>query len=357
MIDVSKLEEKYIYKLKSLVRGSDISNPIPFTCNAPWKNVIIDTDSNCFICRCDGWLPIPVGQVQDFDSMDDVINSPVAKELQQDISDKKFTHCAVDTCGITSGDLNWETMWLQISLDESCNLACPSCRRDIITLSQGPEFDKKSMDMEKILQWMERYEEPLHVTLSSNGDPLASRIIRPLVKNYIPKDNQTFEFKTNGLLMKKHLADSPLFDNITVFSISVDAGSKEVYEDVRRPGKWEVLIENLEFLKAHGKNKLIDIQFVVQQKNYRDLDNLVELIERFDSMATIFELQDWGTWNYEDVKYPDTWTIQNGTFLDQDVLRKDHPNYNKAILNLKKIASNERITFSSILKGLVNETE
>lgn len=354
MIDINKLEERYIYKLKSLPRGANHREPITHTCNLPWTNVVVDTSSNCFVCQCDGWLPIPVGKVGDFESMDDVFNSPIAKELQQDIIDKKFTHCAVETCGVVSKDMDMDRTWLQISLDDSCNLACPSCRRDIIAVSEGPEFDRKSRDMKKILQWMERYEGPLHITLSSNGDPLASKIIRPLIKSYVPRDDQTFEFKTNGLLMKKHLADSPLFNNINVFSISVDAGSKEVYEDVRRPGKWEALMENLEFLRRHNKNKLIAIQFVVQQKNYNDLDNLVGLIDRFDCWARLTELQDWGTWNHEEVSHPDTWTIANGTYLDQDVLRKDHPEHLQAIQNLKRISGDERIEFSPMIKKLIN---
>lgn len=357
MINIDKLEEKYIYKLKSIPRGSDSTEPIIYSCNLPWRNIVVDISSNCFICRCDGWVPIPVGQVQDFNSIDDVINSPISKEIQQDVLDKKFTYCATTTCGVVNKDQYQSLMWLQLSLDDSCNLACPSCRRDVIVHSEGPEFDRKSKDMEKILQWMDSYTDPLHITLSSNGDPLASRIIRPLIKSYVPKDNQTFEFKTNGLLMKKHLADSPLFNNIVIFSISVDAGSKEVYEDVRRPGKWEVLIDNLEFLKAHDKNKLVCIQFVIQQKNYRDLENLINLIERFDCTATIFELQDWGTWNYEDVKYPDAWTMVNGTYLDQDILRREHPEHAEAIQCLKNISDNERISFSPIIKSLMNETK
>lgn len=357
MIDVSKLEEKYIYKLKSIPRGADSIEPIQHSCNLPWYNIVVDTSSNCFICRCDGWIPIPVGQVQDFETIEDVFNSPVAQEIQQDVSDKKFTYCATTTCGIVNADQTQSKMWLQLSLDDSCNLACPSCRRDIITVNEGPEFDRKSRDMAKILQWMERYNDPLHITLSSNGDPLASKIIRPLIKSYVPRNSQTFEFKTNGLLMKKHLADSPLFDNIIVFSISVDAGSKEVYEDVRRPGKWEVLLDNLEFLRKHNKNELISIQFVVQQKNYRDLDSLAKLVEQFDCSAVVFELQDWGTWNYEDVKYPDSWTITNGTYLDQDVLRKDHPEHADAIQCLKKISSNKKISLSNVIQSLINETE
>ena len=56
------------------------------------------------------------------------------------------------------------------------------------------------------------------------------------------------------LLMKKLLNDSPMKGSITNYSISVDAGSSKVYEKVRRPGKWEILLDNLEWLKLNKNN-------------------------------------------------------------------------------------------------------
>ena len=93
------LPESYSYKLQSLNRGIN-SAPITNSCNAPYRMLVIDYNSNCFICNCDGWLPIPVGTVQDFDSLEEVWNSNISKLLQNDIDNKKFTWCAVDHCGI-----------------------------------------------------------------------------------------------------------------------------------------------------------------------------------------------------------------------------------------------------------------
>ena len=181
------LSPGYKHALNSRPRGRMLSTPIRNSCNVPYQTVVVDYNSNCLICGCDGWLPIPVGQVQDFKTLDEVWNSPVAKILQQDIDSKKFTWCAVDHCGIKQHNINQKRYELSINIDESCNLHCPSCRRDPIMHLLGPVVDKKIQDIERVLLWLESFEHPIHIVLSGNGDPLASAIIRPLIKKYKPK--------------------------------------------------------------------------------------------------------------------------------------------------------------------------
>lgn len=321
------LPPAYKYVLNSRPRGRLSSTKIVNSCNVPYKTVVVDFNSNCLICTCDGWLPIPVGQVQDFETLDQVWHSPIAKILQQDIDAKKFTWCAVEHCGIKHRNIHQSIYELWINIDESCNLHCPSCRRESIMHLAGPIVDKKIQDVERILSWLELFEHPIHIVLSGNGDPLASTIIRPMIKKYKPKNNQTFKFFTNGLLIKKQLTDTSILDNITEFSISIDAGSKDVYENVRRGGNWITLLENFEYLTSIKKNKITTLNFAVQRNNFKDLPNFVNVCQAYDFKGHIHSLDDWGTWNTDDVIEPDKWTIKNGTFRQHDVLNKTHSNY------------------------------
>jgi MoaA/NifB/PqqE/SkfB family radical SAM enzyme len=325
------------------------------SCNVPYKTLAVDYNSNCLICACDGWLPIPVGQVQDFFTLEDLWNSPIAKILQQDIDSKKFTWCAVDHCGIKQRNINQSQYELLINIDESCNLHCPSCRREPIMHLSGPIVDKKIQDVDRVLSWLESFDHPIHITLTGNGDPLASTIIRPLIKKYKPKSNQTFKLFTNGLLIKKQLENSIILKNITEFSISVDAGSQAVYENVRRGGSWPVLLENFDYLKSIDKNRLTTLNFAVQQSNFKDLQNFVDLCKHYNFNAAIHGLDNWGTWNTNDVLEPDTWTIKNGTFQQHDVLNKDHIQYEecKQIVRQIMMDNNKGIMFSPDLKSKV----
>jgi molybdenum cofactor biosynthesis enzyme MoaA len=349
------LSPGYKHTLNSRPRGRHLTTPVTNSCNVPYKTVVVDFNSNCLICGCDGWLPIPVGQVQDFESLNDVWNSPIAKILQNDIAAKKFTWCAVEHCGIKHKNIHQFRYELSINIDESCNLHCPSCRREPIMHTEGAAFDKKIQDVERVLSWLNTFEHPIHIVLSGNGDPLASAIIRPLIKNYKSKSNQTFKLFTNGLLIKKQLQNAEILKNITEFSISVDAGSQSVYEKIRCGGKWSVLLENFDYLASINKNKLTRLNFAVQQNNFQDLNNFVELCRQYDFKASIHGLDDWGTWNTDDVLEPDAWTIKNGTFKQHDVLDHAHPQYQDCKAMVQQLISERPsgINFSFDLMGKI----
>jgi hypothetical protein len=329
------------YTLRSMSRGKDHTTPITNFCNIPKFTITVDSESNCILCGCDGWLPIPVGKVQDFNSIEEVFDSPVAKMLQDDIDQKKFTWCAVKQCGILYGNKNPTDYSLNINIDNSCNLACPSCRRDIIMISSGPEYEQKILDLNRILLWLNDFDKPITIGLGGSGDALASLIIRNFIKTYDYKPNHKFSIATNGLLLKKVLENSKMKDAISQYSVSVDAGTAKTYENVRRPGRWSILLENLLWLAENKEKASVNLNFVIQRDNYRDLPAFVELCEKFNFIGKIQPLNDWGTWNSKPVVNPDAYTIVNGTYLDHDVANPGHPDYDDFIQILSSIKNSD----------------
>jgi MoaA/NifB/PqqE/SkfB family radical SAM enzyme len=130
-----------------------------------------------------------------------------------------------------------------------------------------------------------------------------------------------------------------------------------VYENVRRGGNWNILIENFDFLSEINKAHLVTLNFAVQKNNYKDLFNFLELCKQYSFNANVHQLDDWGTWNSSVIENPDEWTIQNGTLLDHDVLRKTHPEYNECanVINSAMVANNNyaKIMFAARLKSLL----
>lgn len=332
-----KLSQALSYTLRSMPRGKQHTQPILHSCNLPFTHISVDQNSDCFLCNCEGWLPIPVGKVTDFKSLEEIWNSPIAQELQADIQQKKFSWCAVTYCGITNHNIVKKNYTLNINIDDSCNLACPSCRRESRMLEKGPEFDSKTKDLNQILEWLEKFNEPITISLGGTGDALASQLIRNLIKTYRYKPSQTFRITTNGLLLKKVIAESAIKPAITFFSVSVDAGSKEVYEQVRRPGKWLALMENLEWLANNQQHSNVNLNFVLQKTNFRDLPAFVDLCQQFNFNGSVMALNDWGTWNSKPVINPDAYTIVNGTYLDHDVADPNHLEHNEFLAVLKHI--------------------
>lgn len=349
------LEPQYLFKFASMMRGFNTPQSVGYQCNIPLYTISVDFLGNCLLCDCDGWLPLPIGQVQDFDSIQALLTSDRARFLQQDVSQGNFSYCAVDNCGIRRGDKIKNKVTLSVNIDESCNLACPSCRRDHVMVDQGPEYEKKIQDIARIVQWLSIYNDPIHVVLSGNGDPLASHVIRHLMFNWQVRPHQTFTLKTNGLLIKKMLTKLAILDQITDFSISVDAGSESVYENVRQPGKWNTLVENLAFLRKNHKNSMTSLNFALQKNNFRDVPAFVTLCEDYGMTGQIHHLEDWGTWSIIAPKKPDAWTIKNGVFSDHDVLAAEHPDHDEAIGIVCQFAEHPAIRMTPVVKDRIHK--
>lgn len=356
MIDVSALDVWHRHSYNTRTRGKDYKGQIKGSCRSPWRNILVHRTGDLLLCLCDGWLPISVGKVLDFNSIDEVFNSSIAKELQQDISDKKFTHCAVTDCGVIEHDYTFPRTQLIINIDESCNLACPSCRREQIMLSEGEQFEYKLKSIERILTWLENFNEDILITMSGNGDCLASHIMRPIIRNYKPKHNQKFSLFTNGLLMKKLLPGVPMLSQVEEFKISVDAGSADVYKIVRQPGIWSNLLENFDWLDANRGTASVRLMFTVQQKNYRDIPAFIKLCTERDYVAELTPLDDWATWDSPNKirGSGDPFSIKNGTLKSNDVLNPAHPEHQQCLDILKEVQQiPNKILFNSRVKALL----
>jgi MoaA/NifB/PqqE/SkfB family radical SAM enzyme len=181
--------------------------------------------------------------------------------------------------------------------------------------------------------------------MSGNGDPLASAIMRPLIHEFQPRSTQTFRLFTNGLLLKKQLEKSRIVPNITQYFISIDAGSADVYHHVRQPGRWSVLIDNLNYLQAVAKTHRAEVllKFVLQRDNWHDMENFVNLCVSYGFHGVINRLEDWGTWPQ---------------FRDHDVIgNQDHVLHDQAVTELGRVYRlyGDRVQFNSSLKDLATK--
>jgi molybdenum cofactor biosynthesis enzyme MoaA len=326
----------YQYTLRSMPRGAN-SKPINHDCNHPFKIVEIDMWTNCNLCSCTGWLPRPVGKITDFARLEDIWNNPKALEIQQDVVSKKFTWCAVEHCGIKYHDNFSLHHQLVFAIDDSCNLQCPSCRREKRLYTSGPLYEEKLRAIEHAVKLLNEFDQPINILFNCSGDPLASPLSRPFLQSYKGNNKQTFTLFTNGLLIKKLLPTTTIFERITRYQISIDAGSEEVYEKVRIGGSWKILLENLDFLRDRGLSNLVVLIFTVQKNNFRDILNFENLCKIYGFKGLLTQLDDWGTWINKTVDTPDAWTLQFGTFMDNNVLNSAHKDYNECVAIIKNI--------------------
>lgn len=284
---------KPTWKLYDRTEKQGITN----NCNLPFKVVSIDHDGNCMLCTCDGWLPISVCNIMDIDSFDKIWQTPRAIALQQDVSSKKFTYCSVDSCNIKKQDVLFENYFINLNYDESCNLACPTCRPQAINITSGTKYEHKLKMSKHISKLISKFDHACTINMSGNGDPFASLIYRKFLMTVEPNPKHKYRLLTNGLLLKKLLAKTKIYNNIDVIDISIDAGDQQTYERVRKGGSWPVLIENLDYLKSLNLDVLIRLNMVVQVENFHSIKHFDKLLQKYNWNGRISRLEDWSTFN------------------------------------------------------------
>ena len=307
------------YSLHPRGKAKNLTN----SCNFAEKVVSIDASGNCFLCRCEAWLPISVGNINQFQRLDDIWQSPVAKTLAEDLQEKKYSYCSVDICGIKQQNQYQEDFYLNVSIDESCNLRCPSCRKGLINITSGPRFDEKLTTSKNLSRLISNFDRQTFITMSGNGDPFASLIYRPILLNTIPNPKHKYRILTNGLLLKKILPKTSIQESIVEYNISIDAGDKDTYEKVRLGGRWEHLLENLYWLKQNTKAS-ISLNFVLQNKNFQSIPHFERLIDHLEVAGHVTKLEDWSTF---------------ANFKEENVLQKSHKNFEECIEICRKITS------------------
>jgi MoaA/NifB/PqqE/SkfB family radical SAM enzyme len=283
-----------------------------------------------YACDCAAWLPFVTGNLLEGESPDAVWNSPGMQEVRRSVLDGDYSYCSRTSCPaivnkalplreeVTTPRLRRiidqnETVVddgpriVAFGHDSSCNLACPTCRHEVI-MANREEAEQLERGRDQVILPMLRNSR-VSVQMTSWGDPFASRHYRSILealKN--PEYNGVRLFLlTNGIGLTAHTwaAMPHLKDKIVELRVSVDAASKDVYEKVRRPGRWEVILENLEVMgsleragtfvrnRAAGDTPAVRtdlnvvmeepytfvIAFVVQRENFRDMPAFVRLGE------------------------------------------------------------------------------
>ena len=290
------------------IKDFGVDKKLNLFCQQPFSGCSIDRFGSVFVCTCDGTLPVSVGHIMDFNALEQIWENSIAKALQETILDGSFSYCDVKMCGILYGNNMSANEYFNkqkkhkkeifLNIDESCNLQCPSCRDGLIYIKHGQDYNNKKIWIEHFHNMLKNYSGALNLYTSGNGDPFASEIYQEFLHTCQLKSNQRFNFLTNGLLLKQRMSDNPyLIENTKNVMISIDAGSKDVYEDVRRPGKWSRLIENLDYLHTLTQDGKIKCQlnFVIQRANYRDIPNFIQLAENYGFATDLVLLEDWRT--------------------------------------------------------------
>ncbi len=294
-------------------------------CIKPWYFIDISTKFKVFIC-CKHWVRKPIGNLKK-KGAEKIWNSSKIKKIRASILDGSYKFCNKILCPEIQGnhlpkideakkmesgkytkiisnnflEADFPPNYIDLCFDWTCNLCCPSCRHKHFFAAK-----KEIIIYEKVMNNIVRYitsQDKKHViklNLSGNGDPFASKVYRDFLFTFngVNYPNIRICLQTNGVLFDKEAWDKmkKIHNNIDHIIISIDAGTKEVYDTVRLNGNWNKLIENLSFiseLNKKGNFEFVRLDFLVQKNNFKDMPKFIEICKKFSFKPYFSRIIEW----------------------------------------------------------------
>lgn len=280
-------------------------------------------------------------------SFDEIWNSERALKLRYSVSNGNFEYCMenckwlhvknsksmADTASQnpiverTEEDYvdSWEKCRIEflprsitLTCDETCNLTCPTCRNAAKVL--------RKEDAEKLYERLETVIRPMLrdcelLSALGSGDIFASyaltKFYKTLTAEEFPKLKLNIITNLQLLTAEKWNEMSNLHAFPVRLSVSIDAAEKETYETNRRGGVWEALYSNLAFIRewrkrADNKIEFLCLNFVVQENNYKQIEDFVKFGEEYGADVVEFQrLGNWGTFSDEEFMQRNVWNIHH----------------------------------------------
>lgn len=315
-----------------------------YVCLNPFNYLEIHNEK--VYCCCPSWLPTPVGETN---KLDEIWKGDTLKAIQESILDGSYSFCDKTLCpyiselyynDISIGIFDKKEQFkrelhdkgpgrISLCFDNSCNLACPSCRKDFMMAgSKELETIEKTMDdVSKNFGSTASY-----ISMSGTADAFASKTFRKLLINFdyekFPKVTGIY-LQTNGILLNEEMWNKIEKSQklIRTIGISIDASTKETYEIVRRGGDWDILMENIKFISQLDKIK--DFSFVVQDTNYMEMESFYNLITSLKPKGTykiyFSKISNWNTYTKDEFKV-------------KEIFNENHPEFELFLKELSKVA-------------------
>ncbi len=152
--------------------GDDNGYLRQFVCPQPFERFDIGPDGQVLVC-CGHWLPTHIGNFMT-QPVQEVLNSPIAHAIRRSVTDGTYKYCNHLECAPMTQDVLPRRDELQphpraqkavgtnslqmdgidqlmFTLDQSCNLSCPSCRTHVITEKVSQSVEKARAVEEKLV--------------------------------------------------------------------------------------------------------------------------------------------------------------------------------------------------------------
>lgn len=183
---------------------------------------------------------------------------------------------------------------IDLEMNTDCNLRCFMCFQSFDTpKKQVMEFDliKKIID--------EGSEKGgLSIKTQYRGEPLLYKNLPEVVKYAKSKGYIEVMFNTNAILLSEDISLALIEAGIDKIICSIDGYTKEIYEEIRVGGNFEVILKNIKYLiklkkKLGSQKPIVRVQMVDTPKNHHQIEGYIEFWKNIVDEVAIEDMLDW----------------------------------------------------------------
>ena len=350
-------------------------------CLQPFTNMDIHSNHGLRCCS-ESWMPEWIGDFSQNTIME-IWNGETIQKIRTSILDGSYAYCDWHQCPFYCNDeyylytleqlknpqalgsvhanrITKNQPWIEyiiagktvvdippanynLAYDETCNLACPSCRKATRVIVSGPEYQERLGIHQKVLKEVEEngFANIGRFNVTGAGEPFISKIYTDFLFNF---DGQKFpkldiNLQSNGVLFTPEAWEKMerVHQNINEIIISLDAACEDTYRQIRVNGSFAKLLKNIEFLaelRRQGKVRRLMLAFVVQKKNYREMIDAIKIAKSFGVDLFIFNLlNDWMSWAPDEFEANAIWKSYHPDFPEFKEILQD-PIFDDPIVDL-----------------------
>lgn len=309
-------------------------------CLSPFMQITVDRQGDVRLCGCSWWMTQPVGNILTT-SLDDILSSQIAIDVRRSIIDGSYVYCNEKVCGVMANNglntvntlppsvaalvddpVKYDLPYhINLDLDLTCNLSCPSCRHTVIKV---PDEEKEQQrEIGRILSknlFSKPTDKKIVVEISAGGEIFASEMLMEMLTTIDTSvmPNLEIHLGTNGTLITKRWKRLQSIEHlIKKITVSVDAATPDVYERVRRGGKWTDVYAGMEFLKSKKQQFpfSLNARLIFQKENYKDSELFHHLCMQWDvDVVEYSRVYSWNTWTPEEFAIQDVYHPGNAEY-------------------------------------------
>ncbi len=189
---------------------------------------------------------------------------------------------------------NPDPITIEIDPSNACNHSCPFCISGHLHLKKykGTELFNRTMLDKEVFQKLAEDLIKMQINAinwTGGGEPTMNPHLKNIIKFIGEHSKIKMGMFSNGSMLEKFDLYETIIKNLEWIRISIDAGKKDTYNNLRVTNKnndFDTVLSNIkklvEIKKKNNSNITIGVGFVVTESNYEEIDSFTDIFSKID---------------------------------------------------------------------------